>query len=96
MGLPFYLALALSLVGCAGLYLSSRHQLLLAKPLPARPARWAGGLLVASSLPLLCVALSGVVALFVLGAWVTLLLMVLPYAALLPRVLGSGVRREAA
>ncbi len=96
MGLSVYLALALSFVGCAGLYLSSRHQSLLAKPLPARPARWAGGLLGAVSLPLLCASFSAVVAVFVLSAWVTLLLMVLPYAAALISVLGRGARRETA
>ncbi|AKF85308.1 hypothetical protein MFUL124B02_11175 [Myxococcus fulvus 124B02] len=81
---PFVpLALLLSLGGCLGLYLSSRHQRLLRAPLPARPARWVGSLLVLAALPLLGQSLQPWVALYVLFVWTTLLLMLLPYAALL-------------
>ncbi len=77
------LALVLSLGGCLGLYLSSRHQLLLDRPLAARPSRWLGTLLLLSAYPLLCGSLQPLVAVYVLFAWTTLLLMLLPYLALL-------------
>lgn len=95
MALFVSLALALSAAGCASLYLSSRHQLLLKRPLAARPSRGVGALLVAAALPLLCEALRPVVAVFVWGAWVTLLLTLLPYAALLAAGALRGRRKEA-
>lgn len=79
MSLFFCLALLTSLAGSALIYLVSRHQLWLSKPLPARPTRWLGFALICLSLIILLNDMQPVAAVFVLLVWVMLLLVVFPY-----------------
>lgn len=73
------LGLALAAAGAAGLYLASPNQRWLSRPWPARPARWAGGLLLASAGVALLQVFQAVAAVFVLATWSMLCFVVLPY-----------------
>lgn len=73
------LALLLALAGSSCLYLSSPNQRWRTHPLPAGPARGASAILIATSLVLLWLFMQPVVAVFMLGSWVMLLLVALPY-----------------
>lgn len=73
------LALLLSLLGCAALYLSSPHQRWRAAPLSARPARAFALLSSAASLVAFTCVLHPVPAVFTHVSWTMLLLVALPY-----------------
>ncbi|WP_417068071.1 hypothetical protein [Niveibacterium terrae] len=74
-----FLALLLALAGSFCLYLSSANQRWRTYPLPGGLARPVSAILIATSLALLWRSMSPVVAVFTLGCWLMLFLVVLPY-----------------
>lgn len=78
--------LLLALAGCVAVYLASPNQHWLPAAWPARPARFAGALLLAAALAALLQAFQPAVAGFVMATWLMLLFTLFPYVgALLPR-----------
>ncbi|MDP5239638.1 hypothetical protein Q9Q94_08860 [Uliginosibacterium sp. 31-16] len=71
--------LLLTLAGGLAIYLASPHQRWRARPLPARPARVGGSVLLAIAFIALSQPLQGVVAAFTLLTWLMLLWIALPY-----------------
>jgi hypothetical protein len=74
------LGMLLAAAGCASCHLSVRHQHWLTRPLPARPARLAGAVLLAAALVALAQAMQVVVAVFVFVTWTMLVCVALPHA----------------
>lgn len=70
--------LLLSLAGCVCIYLAAKHQRLVSRRWPAKPARGAGALLLAAALLALLRTLQPAAAVFVLGTWAMLLFTLLP------------------
>lgn len=98
MNLFLGLGLLLGLAGCASLYFGARHQRLLARRWPARPARIAGVLLLAGGLAALLAAAQPATAVFILCTWAMLLFVLLPYLGALRTSYRSapGLATEAA
>jgi hypothetical protein len=74
------LGMSLAAAGCASCHLSVRHQHWLTRPLPARPARLVGAVLLAAALAAFAQALQTVVAVFVCVTWTMLVCVALPHA----------------
>jgi hypothetical protein len=72
-------ALLLVLLGCAGFYLSARHQSWQTRPLPARPARLLSSALLLASLYALTRTMNTVPAVFTFVVWSMVLLVAFPY-----------------
>lgn len=92
------LGLLLGLAGCASFYFGARHQRLLARPWPARPARVAGALLLIGGLLALLAVAQPVAAVFIFCTWIMLLLVSLPCLGALRTLYwpAQGVVTEAA
>lgn len=71
--------LLLAAAGCTGIYLASPNQRWRTAPLPARPARAAGTLLLAAGLIVLLQALRPAAGSFVFIHWLMLLFVFFPY-----------------
>jgi len=71
--------------GSLALYLASRHQRWLPRPLPARPARIAGVLLLAAALGLLLLSLQTPAAVYVYVTALMLFLVAWPFLGTLAR-----------
>lgn len=80
------LALALTIAGCACLYLASPNQRWLAKALPGRPVLVASSLLLAAGLVAWIVALRPLAGFFVALHVAMVCLFVFPYSAALRRL----------
>ncbi|MEC5397564.1 hypothetical protein [Uliginosibacterium sp. H1] len=78
-----FLALALTILGCAGIYLASPNQGWRSRPLPRTPLRAAGSLLLAAGLAAWVSALRPLVGFVVALHVVMVCLFVFPYAAVL-------------
>ena len=78
-----FLALALTMAGCACLYLASPNQKWLAQALPGRPALVAGSLLLAAGLAAWIAALRPLPGFFVTLHVAMVCLFVFPYSAAL-------------
>lgn len=72
--------------GSLALYLTSRHQRLLPQPLPARPARITGTLLLLAALGLLLCSLQAPAALYVYVTALMLFLVAWPFLGALVRL----------
>ncbi|THF65105.1 hypothetical protein [Pseudothauera rhizosphaerae] len=79
MNASFTLGLLLAAAGCLCIYLASPNQCWRAAAWPARPARAAGALLLASGLAALLQTLQAPAASFVFACWLMLLLVFFPY-----------------
>lgn len=77
------LGMLLAMAGSIACYLSVRHQQWLARPLPARRARFVGAILIAAALLAMCHVLQGPVAVFMLIAWIMLVCIALPFTGAL-------------
>lgn len=84
------LGLLLAACGCASIYLASPNQRWRLAPWPARPARVAGGLLLAAGLIVLLRALQPAAGSFVFVHWLMLLFVLFPYLGALRSVHRGG------
>lgn len=80
------LGMLLAVAGSIACYLSVRHQHWLARPLPARRARFAGAVLIAAALLSMCQARQCLVANFMLITWLMLVCIALPFTGALRAV----------
>lgn len=84
------LGMLLATAGSVAFHLSVRHQHWLAHPLPARPARLVGVVLLAAALTAFAQALQAPVAVFVFVTWTMLVCVALPHLDALRTILGEA------
>ena len=83
------LGMLLATAGGVAFHLSVRHQHWLAHPLPARPARLVGAVLLAAALAAFAQTQQAVVAVFACVTWVMLVCVALPHLDALSTILRS-------
>jgi len=75
--------LLMAFVACVCIYLSSRHQLWIARQGPLPAAKWTGVGLLILSLFMMTVAMQVIAAVFTLLIWVMMLFVLFPYLGVL-------------
>ncbi|OUR73021.1 hypothetical protein A9Q78_05285 [Methylophaga sp. 41_12_T18] len=75
--------LLMAFVACVYIYLSSRHQLWIARQGPLPAAKWTGVGLLTLSLVMMTVAMQVIAAVFTLFIWVMMLFVLFPYLGVL-------------